>query len=128
VYDPIGRFLPFVMHVDLRDEPGLLVPPCTAAAALTTDASPPEKPAFVPLLNTPARTPPAGTAVVRASLRDGDTGQPAAFAMLEVREAGRAIGRGVADERGEVAVMFAYPEPSALPPWSPPARAGPGSL
>jgi hypothetical protein len=58
--------------------------------------------------------------VVRASLTDANTGTPAEFAVLEVRESNRLLGRGIADARGEVAAFFAYPEPIAHPVWSPP--------
>ena len=55
-------------------------------------------------MSTPARVVPAGVAVLRATLRDADTGGPAAWALLET-----GTGRGVADARGEVAVLFPYP-------------------
>ena len=127
VRDPLGRFLPFVMHLEPDAAPGLIAPPCLAAIDLPSSDSPPAAAGslFVPLVSTPARTPPAGSAVVRAALVDAGRREPAAFALLEVRDAGRLLGRGVADGRGEVAVAFPYPEPSVLPPWSPPARPAP---
>jgi hypothetical protein len=71
----------------------------------------------VPLFSAPARIAPAGTAAVRADLRDAVTGAPAAWAVLEVSSAGTPVHRGVADERGSVVVLLPYPEP----PWHGPS-------
>jgi hypothetical protein len=99
VHDALGRF--HDVRFDARaPSRGLFAPLC---------GSPPSPPAAeqaVPLLSTPARVVPAGVAVLRASVRDADTGAPAAWALVEV-DGGR--GRGVADARGEVAVLFPYP-------------------
>ena len=120
VRDSRDRFIPFVLHVDPPPRGQLALPACAQTLAVTDTASPPLLPAYVPLFSTPARIPPAGTAVVRASLIDARTGGPARSALLVLRESGRILGRGLADEGGEVAVSFGYPEPSALPRWSPP--------
>ena len=131
VRDPMGRFVPFVMHLDAAGGPGLLAPPCLGGIDGLPADSPPGRGSAsgnlpgVPLFSTPARTPQAGAAVVRTALVDGGSHRPAAFAVIEVREGGRVLGRGVADARGEVAISFPYPEPSVLPPWSPPARPAP---
>ena len=37
--------------------------------------------------------------------------KPAARAMVEARYSGRLVGRGIADDKGRVAVIFAYPPP-----------------
>ena len=129
VRDLLERFTPFVVHVGLPvrrggQREGLVVPPCIAELApLEPVASPPLVPAYVPLFPTAARTVHAGMAAVRATLVDAITGTPAEYAVLEVRESGRVIARGIADARGEVAAVFAYPEPPAAPPSSPPGPA-----
>jgi hypothetical protein len=108
VHDTLGRYHDFTFdaHVPTR---GLFAPSC---------GSPPSPPAAepaVPLLATPARVVPAGTAVLRASVRDAQTGAPASWALLTT-----GAGRGVADARGEVAVLFPYP-PLASFAGSPPS-------
>lgn len=108
VRDTLSRYLPFVMHVDLPAPRGLIVPRCFAA-------SPPTATGYVPLFPTASRPVPAGMAVVRATLHDADSNTPATHAVLEVREAGRLVGRGISDDRGEVAAIFAYPEPPDAP-------------
>jgi hypothetical protein len=102
VHDALGRYhdVTFDAHVPTR---GLFAPVC---------GSPPSPPAAepsVPLLSTPARVVPAGVAVLRASVRDAESGAPAAWALLTA-----GAGRGVADARGEVAVLFPYPPLSSF--------------
>jgi hypothetical protein len=78
----------------------------------------------VPLFSLPSRPYPPGTAAVRAELVDALTGDPAAYAVLEVSAAGIETARGIADELGRVLVLLPYPEP----PWhgpSPPAGSRP---
>jgi hypothetical protein len=107
VSDGSGRFLPFRFDADAPTR-GLFIEDCGIPF------SPPDGPIVgVPLFSAPARIAPAGTAAVRADLRDVVTGAPAASAILEVSAAGMPIYRGVADERGSVVVLFPYPEP----PW-----------
>lgn len=113
VRDTLSRYTPFVMHVDLPAPRGLVVPRCFAS-------SPPTATGYVPLFPTASRPVPAGMAVVRATLYDADSGKPARLAVLEVRDAGRLLGRGISDDRGEVAAIFAYPEPPDPPADSPP--------
>ena len=117
VVDSSDRFVSFIVPVAAPDEWGFVIPSCSVAPAA---ASPAGRTVPLPLFNTPARNAPAGTAVVRATLTDAMTGTAAAFAVVDVRSDGRTLGRGIADERGEVAVMFAYPEPEPPPAWSPP--------
>lgn len=119
VRDQRDRFTPFVMQVVSSAEPEYVRPRC---ASLLTPAQSPATDQFqVPLFNTPSRTAPAGAAVVRASLVDAVTGKPAEFAVVEVSAAGHLVGRGIADQHGQAVVMFGYPEPETVPPWSPPA-------
>jgi hypothetical protein len=47
--------------------------------------------------------------------------------MLDARIGGRRIARGVADENGLVALIFAYPPPVTHPLGSPPAISPPGA-
>jgi hypothetical protein len=119
VRDSLARFMPFVMHVVTPAEPEYVRPRC--ASSLRPPQSPDRGQFQVPLFNMPSRTAPAGSAVVRASLVDAATGKPAEFAVLEVSAGGQLVGRGIADDRGQVVVMFAYPEPVPATPWSPPA-------
>jgi hypothetical protein len=119
VRDTLDRFMPFVMHVVTPEAPELVRPRCVSSLIPIT--SPAIDRFQVPLFNLPSRTPPAGAAVVRATLVDAVTHTPAAFAVLEVSVGTQLVGRGIADERGEAVVMFAYPEPETAPPWSPPA-------
>ncbi len=126
VRDTVGRFLPFALHLLLPTR-GLALPPCADAlwpielsSPLGMSPAAAVMPSYVPLFSTPARTAPAGRATVRARiLVDGASGAPAAWAVLELRHAGRLLARGIADARGEVAAMFAYPEPPDPPPTSP---------
>jgi hypothetical protein len=122
VRDRWRRFVPFALHLELPAPRGPVLPPCVADLWLPDPASssPPRAPAYVPLFSTSSRPVPVGVAAVRAALVDGGTGAPAEHAVLEVRESGRLLGRGVADERGEVAALFAYPEFPDDSPASPP--------
>ncbi|HKO99555.1 MAG TPA: hypothetical protein VJU86_21315 [Pyrinomonadaceae bacterium] len=81
--------------------------------------SPPALRSSIPLYSTPVRNVPAGMAVIRAHLwnRESDTG--AGWAILEVYDRDRLIGRGLGDEQGQVAVIFPYPQPLAFAPSSP---------
>jgi hypothetical protein len=78
------------------------------------DASPPWAAPLdgVPLFSSPTRPTPVTFAAVRAQLVDALTGAPAAFAVLELTLPGQPAYRGIADENGGVAVLFAYPEAS----------------
>lgn len=88
-------------------------------------SSPPDlTPPSVPLFSLPSRIVPAGTAGVRAEFMDAETGEPAAWAVLEVTAPGVGTSRGIADRKGRVLVLLAYPEP----PWqgaSPPPGSKP---
>lgn len=127
VRDTLERYLPVALHLDPPREHGFAVPPCLTnlePIALSAASPPPPSP-YVPLFASPSRPVPAGMTAVRAVLKDVVTGAAAAYAVLEVRADGQLIARGVADDRGEVAAVFAYPEVSAPPPWSPPGAPTP---
>ena len=125
VRDLLGRYASFVMHLSERRGDGFAVPSCVDDVTWpgTPTTSPGASTPYVPLLALPSQPTPAGMTAVRASLTDAATGSPAEGAVLEVREAGRLLARGLADDRGEVAAVFAYPEVAAPPPWSPPGAA-----
>jgi hypothetical protein len=116
VRDVLGLFHDFVFDA-VAPTRGLFAELC---------GSPPRADASVPLFSTPSRPAPAAGAVVRAELRDADTGGPAAWALLEVAAAG-ARGRGIADARGAVAVFLPYP-PLPTTVASPPAQLRPSLL
>jgi len=132
VRDTLGRYVPFVLRLTLPTR-GFVVPSCMAdfvplESPPASPLSPPALPVFAPLFATPSRPVPAGLTAVRASLVDADTGEPAAFALLVVRDvqdvlsgSPRALAAGIADERGEASAILAYPEPPPAPVVSPPA-------
>jgi len=132
VIDAGQRFLSFTftVHLPFRPEtstanlpvPDSLLWQCSPIASPLDSSSPV---ITVPLYSAPARTVP-GMAVVRAELQDAvapqtKTDAPAAWALLEVWLAttGQVLGRGFADERGCVGVIFPYPEPADSAPGSP---------
>jgi hypothetical protein len=104
VDDPRGRFLPFSFDADL---------PARGAFELHC-GSPPGTDGPIVLFSSAARAVPAGCAVVRADLWDAHADAAAAWALLEVQAPGLPVARGLADDRGRVAVVFPYPEPSGL--------------
>jgi hypothetical protein len=82
----------------------------------------------VPLFLHPAQPAPTGLATVRAAIWNTRTGAPAAFALLQLFDAdtGRPLGRGLADERGQVLAPVSPAEPvdtdgAASPPLPQPA-------
>jgi hypothetical protein len=110
------RFLPFRFAADAPAR-GTFREHCPHAS------SPPEVDVpGLPLFSAPSRPAPPGSAVVRADLWDVALDAPAAWAVLEVTPAGAPTVRGIADERGRVVVLLAYPEPhwagSSPPPGS----------
>jgi hypothetical protein len=118
VRDEQDRFLPFQFVVALPHK-GIYEwhdPLGSPLSPLATTSS-------IPLYSSPARTVPAGMAVVRADLWDptrGANGAEAAGAVLELFENDRFVGRGIADQKGHVAVMFPYPSPKRFAQSSPP--------
>jgi hypothetical protein len=116
--DTFGRFHDVRFDAELPAR-GLFAEDCGLGT------SPPDAvPASVPLFSLPSRLAPAGTAIVRAELVDALTGEPAAWAVLEVSAPGVDTARGIADRLGRVLVLLPYPEP----PWqsgSPPPGSRP---
>lgn len=140
VRDDGGQFIPFVLHSVLPTH-GLARPACADDLWPVEPASPPHPgsassppashgahsspphaplasppaprlaPSYVPLFSAPARAVPAGRAAVRATFVRRSNGAPAAGAVLEVRLGTHLLARGIADHRGAVVAMFAYPEP-----------------
>ena len=105
VSDKLGRFLPCTFIISAPQE-GL--------ALFAEDGSPPWIEAgAVPLFSAASRSLPAGLAVVRAELHELATGKPAAWALMEASYSSggsRRTARGLADDKGRVLLIFAYPE------------------
>jgi hypothetical protein len=124
VNDPYDRFLPFTFEADLPFR-GPFNLDCDLADSPPAPAIPSGLAALahVPLFSAPARPVPDGLAALRADLWDGVKNIPAAWAIVKltvpdpIRGPGR--GRGIADERGSVLVVFGYPEPLDAFPASP---------
>jgi hypothetical protein len=93
-----------------------------------TLASPPAPESAVPLYSAPSRPVLAAMAVVRAELRDGVSGGPAAWTLVEGLIDGNLQGRGISDDKGRLLLMFPFPEPkehSGSPPLASPPRGSP---
>ena len=121
VRDLSGSFHSFAVDRALLPSDGLLVPACGSPPDSPPGSPPDAAHDALPLYSLPGRAVPPGMAVVRAQLRNAADRSPAAFAALEVVPShGAAPVRGIADERGEVAVLFPYPQPPSLA-GSPPA-------
>jgi hypothetical protein len=114
VKDNERRFLPFAFEAEL---------PCKGlfrwnAPAERAPLDPPGN-LSVPLYSTMLHPAPAGMAALRAEIYEASTEEidgvrsrrPAAWAMLEARNEGLLLGRGIADEQGRVQLIFAYPPP-----------------
>jgi hypothetical protein len=115
VTDLMGRYQPFSFTVTAPYR-GLFELPCAdeiQSPPLSPPASPPEpEPPAVPLFSAPARAIPPGMAAVRAEITEATSGDPAAFAVLEVDTGpGGPRGRGFADDQGRVLVILPYPRP-----------------
>ena len=116
VTDDERRFLPLKFEADLPCQ-GLFNWQETMTEAVPLD--PPAGNPGVPLYSSTLRTAPVGMAVLRSELYESPSQAvnevrqitPAAWAMLEARSGGRLLGRGIADEKGRVALIFAYPAP-----------------
>ncbi len=104
ILDPLRRFLP--VRCDVR------IPTLGRVDDIT-------------LFSTPWRSVPEAMAVVRADLYDTLADAPAAHALVEILHEGRVLGRGLADERGQVAVIASYPPPVSVLAHSPPASLSP---
>jgi hypothetical protein len=89
VEDSLGRFLPTTSPTDAPSDPIR----------------------NVLLFSAPTRVPPPGFALVRATITAGDGHTPAPFAVLEATLNGGARAfHGIADRRGEVALLLPYPD------------------
>src|SRR5262249_37581599 len=116
--DSQNRFISFSFNADLPAR-GLFSLQCGAPE------SPPNAPPIVPLYSSPARSVPGAMAVVRAELHlppppGKKWGEQAAWAVVAAAVPGHATVRGIADEKGRIAMIFPYPEPAAVSPTSPP--------
>lgn len=125
VVDAWRRFQSFLLTIDAPVK-GIVTSPDP------TRGSPPASSPGISLYSTVSRSVPAAMAVLRAELREwksggGHEGEPARWAVLEARMSGRRIARGVADENGQAALLFAYPAPVTHPLGSPPAISPPGA-
>ena len=137
VRDRAGRFLPVRLEVTLPHR-GFFEPSCMAsppASPIELVAIDTQAPAgFVPLFSAAGRAGTGAQAVIRAALRHGDETVPAAWAVLVAEVQGRVAGVGIADRRGDLAMLFPFPElerrPSAAgsPVESPPASQQTGVL
>lgn len=126
VVDSWRRFMPFLLTIDAP------VKNIIASIPDSPASSPPESAQGIPLYSAASRATPAAMAVLRAELREWKTdgnhqGEPARWAVVEARMAGRLLSRGVADENGLVALIFPYPAPVTHPLGSPPAISPPGA-
>jgi hypothetical protein len=117
VEDTERRFLPFKLTLNLPQK-GIYnwVSPLPSAAQ---PLSPPASVAPIPLYSAPTRSTPAGVAVLRAELWDPQTQRPAAWAVIEARVEDLLLARGIADERGRLALIFPYPPPQKFSVTSP---------
>jgi hypothetical protein len=113
--DTLGRFHDLVFTATAPSR-GLFALACGGAIV------PPGQPLGVPLFPLAGRTVPAGLAAVRAELHDTRTGEPAAWALLEVTAPKLPPALGLADRRGSVVVMLPYPEPTSPGAGSPPSH------
>ncbi|MCB0001416.1 MAG: hypothetical protein KDI07_13060 [Anaerolineae bacterium] len=116
VEDRQRRFLPVVMRIDA---PFRGIYPTAGAASPPDDSLP----GFY-LFSAPSR-PATALSAVRADLVRQSTGQPAAYAVLELDVEGSGTWHGIADERGCVVVMFPVPPFQATLGSSPPGPQAP---
>ncbi len=103
IEDTEDRFLPTIFTVDLPLDP-------TGAALPLLE---------VPVFSAPTRVAAAGLGVIRADLRDADTGDAVPYAVLRVEVSG-VSGTGIADARGRVLVLVQTPVVDRLRLGSPP--------
>jgi len=119
VQDLLGRYLPSVLVYTLDQSGALLVngsPNPTPGARLAH------------LFSAASRPVPPGVGAVRADLVDHDTGEPAAWAVIQLQIAGQPeTWTGIADDAGRLLVLVPYPVVQALQSGSPPGS-GQGSV
>ena len=101
VQDSKNHFLPCVFEVE-----------APTRGVYTWQAPPdslPEPAGMVPLYSSSTRPIPPGFAVIRADLQE-PSGSPAASALLEAFFEDHRLGQGLADDRGQIALVFPYPD------------------
>jgi hypothetical protein len=130
VEDRERRYLPFALDAELPSRGIFRWPHPPGRERLAPETA-------VPLYPSAVYAVPQGMAVLRTELGDTSSNEPAAWALLEASFNGQLLGRGIADERGRVALIMPYPEPLdytsggvGSPPGSPPGSfaAGPPLL
>jgi hypothetical protein len=104
VRDQLGRYLPMSWHTQLP-----------TLGPFGTSSSPSGLPEPVALYASHSCVAPPSLAVVRAHLRSrAAQDQPQLrHAMLTATCAGKQVGQGFANEDGQIALVFAYPEPAS---------------
>jgi len=113
VRDKLNRYLPTVFQADLPlNYSGLYLSDDTALPGSSPGS--PNPPGFY-LFSAPTRTVTPGLAVIHAALIEKATGEPAAYAVLEVdveSNGGEDMGKwyGISDERGCISILFPYPD------------------
>jgi hypothetical protein len=123
VADPAGRFVAVRFEAEAPTR-GLFELACLPVDS--PPGSPPTAPpSGVPLFSSAGRAVPPGMTALRAELWDPLAERPAAWAVLEAAVEGLPPARGLADERGQLALILPYPEPLAAPLASPPDGASP---
>jgi len=113
VTDTERRFQPFQFAADL---PARGIFNWTSPLGNSLPAGVPS----IPLYSSPVRNVPPGMAVLRAELLDGAHQLPAAWAVLEAYINNRLVARGVADDKGRIALIFPQPAPRSFTISSPP--------
>ncbi len=117
VKDKLRRFLPVIFEVEL---------PLPYRGIYRSVDDSPESQQFY-LLSAPTRTVSAGLAVIHGALVEKTTGEPAAYAVMEVdvesSNGGEDLGKwyGMADERGCISILFPYPDMEVSLSKSPPS-------
>ncbi|HEX2912447.1 MAG TPA: hypothetical protein VH186_16685 [Chloroflexia bacterium] len=112
VKDLSGRFLPFFFQTRLPVR-NIFELDCLPSPVLSPPVlSPPGGSLqIVPLFSSPARRVAGGMAVMRGSLVDTGTGQPARYAWIEIRPEGMSSLYGFSDNNGQFLIIFDYPAP-----------------
>jgi hypothetical protein len=143
-YDRQRRFLPGLLRMPERHA-GLAGLWCGSPLTQTSFGSP--LPGYlsgleqaIPLFSASSRPVPAGMAVLRAQLWDAEMGRAAAWTLVEVSPPAHGPVMGVADEQGQLTLIFPYPPPQPsslaspisgplwLESWTIPLRAYYGAL
>jgi len=103
VDDSEGRVHSFTLSVTAPQH-GVYVHSCAGTTLIPTAPT-----GVIPLFSTPARPVPSGMAVIRTEVKENN--QPAAWAVVEVRQGPIIVGHGLADDHGRAVVIFPYPVP-----------------